>query len=53
MIPERAFAGLLQLVESWEVVAAVLETNLTEEFLVGVLEVATLWSASSCEMEQC
>ena len=53
MIPEKAFAGLLQLNESWEVVATEFETTPTERFLIGVRETAKLWPTLSCGMEQC
>jgi len=53
MIPENAFAGLLQLNESWEVVAAEFEAKPIEKFLIGVRETAKLWPTLSCEMERC
>ncbi|KAB2660522.1 MAG: hypothetical protein DVB31_13985 [Verrucomicrobia bacterium] len=48
MIPEKAFAGLLQLDDKWEVVAAEFETQPAERFFLAVRETATLWPNLRC-----
>ena len=53
MIPERAFAGLLQLDEKWEVVAAEYEAEPAERFLVVIRETEKLWSGLRCPEATC
>jgi len=53
MIPEKAFAGLLQLDDKWEVVAAEFETQPAERFLLVVRETAKLWPSLRCPETNC
>ena len=48
MIPEQAFAGLLQLGEHWEVKAAEYETEPLERFIIVVREAGSLWGSLRC-----
>jgi len=52
MIPEKAFAGLLQLDERWAVVAAEYETGPAERFLVVVRETEKPWPSLRCARPQ-
>ena len=53
MIPERAFAGLLQLDDRWAVLAAEYETEPQERFLVVVRETEKLWPSLRCPEPKC
>jgi transposase len=53
VIPERAFAGLLQLDERWEVSAAEFETEPMARFVIAVRETAKLWPSLRCPVETC
>ena len=53
MIPEKAFAGLLQLDERWVVLAAEYETEPAERFLVVVRETEKLWPSLRCPEPKC
>lgn len=52
MIPEKAFAGLLQLDECWEVTNAEFETD-PEKFVLVVRETAKLWPRLRCPITTC
>ena len=53
MIPEKAFARLLQLDERWEVAAAEFETEPAESFLIVVRETERLWPGLRCPETSC
>ena len=53
MIPEKAFAGLLQLDDRWSVVAAEYETEPLERFLIVVRETEKLWPSLKCHEVTC
>jgi transposase len=53
VIPEKAFAGLLQLDERWEVSAAEFETEPKERFVVAVRETPKLWPSLRCPVATC
>ncbi|MFO1459483.1 MAG: ISL3 family transposase [Verrucomicrobiota bacterium] len=53
MIPEKAFAGLLQLDDRWSVVAAEYETEPSERFLIVVQETERLWPSLKCPEGTC
>jgi transposase len=53
VIPEKAFSGLLQLDDRWEVVSANFETDPSDRFVIVVRETSKLWPGLECTEQTC